>query len=607
MSDPPTPPDVEVSFSHPTGLHVTTENRPYHILYVADFAGSKGGSISGPLGDGVVPVTASSRDEVMRAARPTVRLSTSDPLAAGNVLAEVDLSFDSLKCFDPTSVVKQIPAAGRLHSIRESIVDRMHGKLPAAGLDKAVADAVSADASLAWLAGSLKWTAKERAADATVVDDLLGQIDLGDGSGDEPSEAPKSPIGRIVSAAAGSGGTIPAEEASALRRTLAETDRRISMWLTTVLHSPEIQGLESVWRSLAFLVSHLDFRKGVRLSVLHASDSDLLERFRTKLVDPVFDEGAEAPDLIVVDHQFGNSAPDMEALDELAQHGASLPAVVVAGASPGFFGAKHSWQIATLPPVTSMMDQWQFAKWKGLRGAPYARLLGVVFGRCLLRTPHGRREAGDLEFAYKEECVTDRDLVWASGAVAVACTAARSVADSGWPTALSGPVHGRLEGFKTCEGGKKGDKTFGPADTQLSEAKIEELGMAGINAVVGARDHDDVLVWNGMTAARAPRNDMTAVLEVSLPYQLFVARLSGLLFALRPKLLGFSGEKVCATVTQHIRDWVAFEGDPTPEQLSVLTRPVEDNPATLELAVTVTPPAQLVPGDVPVVMGYRLA
>jgi len=93
---------------------------------------------------------------------------------------------------------------------------------------------------------------------------------------------------------------------------------------------------------------------------------------------------------------------------------------------------------------------------------------------------------------------------------------------------------------------------------------------------------------------------------VSLPYQLFACRISGLLFALKPHLPGLSVEKVPAFVTQHVRDWVAFEGEPEADQLSVQTRPTEENPALFEMAVTVTPPASILPGGVPVVMGYRL-
>ena len=233
--------------------------------------------------------------------------------------------------------------------------------------------------------------------------------------------------------------------------------------------------------------------------------------------------------------------------------------------------------------------------------------MGVVYGRGLVRRPYGRDDRSELAFSYKEPSVTDKDLLWAGGAIIAACSIAKSMVDIGWPTAMSGHVCGRVEGFETAEGGKKGDKVFGPGDTELVESKIEELGMAGINAVAGLRDLGDVFVWNGMTAARAERNDPNALFEVSLPYQLFASRLSALLFALKPSLAGLSAEQVAATVKKHVSDWIpAEEEDQEGEQLAVQVRPQADNPTALEMAVTITPPQTVLPGGVPVVMGYRL-
>ncbi len=606
MTDQPKPPDIDVDIPIPGGLKVTTDGQPYHILLVGDFTGSEAAALSGPLNDGVVSVTADSLGELMQSARPSVSYKTTDPVASGNVMVEVSLEFDSLKAFEPKHLLGRIADTKTLAAVRERIVERMRGKLASEDLTQLVAQTVSSDPAFGWLETTLKWTPAKPQADTGSVGDLMSQLNLGDDSDKETSAPPKSPVGRLVSAAADDGTGIPSEEASALRRTLAEIDRRLSSWLTSVLHAPQVQSIEASWRSLAYLVSQIDFRKSVRLSVLHAPAGDLLERFRTMLVDPVFDEGANAPDLIVVDRSFGSSATDLEALDELAQHGVSLPAVVLAGVSPQFFGVKYAWQIATLPTILNVLDQWQFAKWKTLRSQPYARSIGVMVGRCLLREPYKRGDGTDLDFSYGEACTSDKDFIWANGPIATATTIARSVAETRWPMAMSGFVHGRVEGFKTALGGKKGDKTFGPSDTKLTQEKTEELGMAGINAVIGVGDHDDALVCNGLTCARAPRDDVNALLEVSLPYQLFACRLSVLLFTLKPHLSGLSPEKLASFVTQHVRDWLPFEGDPTTEQVSVQTQPSEDDPSKLELAVTVTPPQTMLPGGVPVVMGYRL-
>ncbi len=603
MSNRPENNDVDVDTPSPEGLRVTTD-LPYHILVISDLAGSGSGTLSGPMNDRCVDVSASSFDDVMKQACPTARFTITDPVAAGNVMVEVNQCFESIKDFHPDVVGGRIPAVKSLLGIRESLAARMRGKLSTEQLAAAVATAAAGDAELAWLTEAIKWTPVAPTVQPDVVDSLLGQIDLGDGGDDDGKPPAKSPIGSVVSAAATGGTSLPPEEVAALRRCLGEIDKRASAWLTAVLHSPQVQPLEAAWRSLAFLVSKIEFRKGIRLSVLHASRNDLLDRVNTLLIDPVFDEGADAPDLIIVDHAFGISAPDMEAMDELAQHGASLPAIAIVGVSPAFFGVKHAWQMATLPPIGNTFDQWQFAKWKALRGAPHARSLGVVFGRCLLRTPYGSDDGGDLEFNYQEPRLADKDFIWANGSIATAVCVARCVAERGWPTALSGMVHGRVDSLKTALGGKKGDKKFGPTDTMIPQAKIEEMAVVGVNAVVGVKDHDDALIWNGLTAARPDRMHPDAFLEVSLPYQLFAGRLGTLLFALKPSLIGKSPEQVVSEVKKHLCNWLNLGADA--EEISVQTRPADDNPQVHDLAVTVTPPSPILTGGIPVVLGYRL-
>jgi len=604
MSDRPDNNDVDVDTPSPEGLRVTTD-LPYHILVVSDLAGSESGTISGPLNERILDISANSFDDVMKQASPKVSFTIADPVASGNVMVEVNHSFESVKDFHPDVVGPQLPAVRSLLGIRESLADRMRGKLSTEQLSSAVATAAANDPELAWLVDAIKWTPVAPVARPDVVDNLLGQIDLGDGADDGDDKPPaKSPIGSAVSAAAIGGNSIPPEEVSTVRRCLGEIDKRASAWLTAVLHSPQVQPLESAWRSLAFLVSKIEFRKGIRLSILHASRAELLDRVNSLLIDRVFDEGADAPDLIIVDHAFGISASDMEAIDELAQHGASLPAIVIAGISPAFFGVKHAWQMPTLPPIGNMFDQWQFAKWKAFREAPHARSLGVVFGRCLLRTPYGSDDAADLEFNYHEPRLAGKDFIWANGSIAAAVCIAKCVAERGWPTALSGMVHGRVDSLKTAMGGKKGDKKFGPTDTMIPQPKIEEMAIVGVNAAVGIKDHDDALMWNGLTAARPARMHPDAFLEVSLPYQLFAGRLGTLLFTLKPNLIGKSPEQVVSEVREHLCDWLNLGADA--EEISVQTRPADDNPRAFDLAVTVTPPQQILTGGIPVVLGYRL-
>ncbi len=617
MTDHPDVPDIDVDIPSPSGLKVTTE-RPYRILVIGDYCHEAGGgTLSGPMADGPVEIKAEGIGPLMAAAAPHVSLKLADPTRDGNVMTTLGVRLDALRAFEPTRLVGQIPAATRLMDVRSAVVDRLHGKSGSAQLARIVEQAKAADDQLGWLTAALKAAPAAPAADPSAVDDVMSMLDLGDAPAGEPPASkppskPASPVSSIVSAAAGGGG-LPAGESAALRKALAELDRRISLWVTAVLHSPAVQAIESAWRSLAFLAGNIDYRKGVRLSVLQSPVTESAERFNRRVLDPVFDDDVPGPDLVVVDTQFTASAPHVELLDEFAQHGASLPAVVLAGASSEFVGAKFAWQVATLPPLVNTMDQWKFAKWKTLRQQLYARSLGVVFGKALLRQSYGAGSAdgqgetrGASDFHYVEPCIGEGDFIWASGAIVAACTVARSMSGTGWPTAMSGFVNGRVDGFKTAQGGKKGEKTFGPTDTTLQLPKIQEFAAVGLNAVVGSPEQGEAVVWNGLTAARPAKVDAAGVLEVSLPYQLFAVRLSSLLLDLKPHLRGGSAEALTRVVNTHMRDWIPFEADPTPEQLCVQIRPSEADPAVLELAVTVAPPQQIVPGGVPVVLGFRL-
>jgi type VI secretion system ImpC/EvpB family protein/type VI secretion system ImpB/VipA family protein len=604
MTDEPLPPDLDVVDRYPDGLKVTTD-RPYRILLITDLAGGEAGRLTGTLTDRVADVTPETFDALFAEAQPTVTLKLADPHSPTNALTAFDLSFRTLKDFAPQAVLQQIPGLRGVLNAREQIVARLRGKLAAAQFVAALQKLAGADPQLKWVVDATHWTPSAAPPPDSVVDDVLGQLDLGEEPATTPAPPRKSPLGAVVAAAAAGGGAtqIPAEESSALRRTLTQIDQRLTTWLNAVLHAAPVQRLESSWRSLALLVSRFDFRKGLRLSVLHASRDELAQRLVALVVDPVFDAGAEAPDLIAVHESFGNTAPEIEVLDELAQHAASLPVVVLAGASAEFFGLKHAWQVPTLPPLVNMFDQWQFAKWKTLREQPYARALGVVFGRCLLRAPYAPAAGDDLAFQYREECLAEKDSLWTNGAVAAACTIAHGMADLNWPTGIVG----RLDGFPTARGGKKGEKQLGPTDTVIPLEKGQEMAMVGLNAVLCPPNQTDACVCGGFSAARPTRAEGLALLEVSLPYQLFASRLSTLLLELKPYLTGLSDEKLAAFVLTHVRDWLTVADVPPEEQqIAVQAKPLEDNPNSLQLAVTVTPPPQILPGGVPVVLGYRV-
>lgn len=349
---------MEVELPSPEELPETEgqTDTPYRILVIADYAGAKEGSIGGPLANEVVPITPQTFDEILAVCKPSVDFTLADPTQPGSAMAEVKLSFDSLRAFHPRAIAERHGPTRQLLDLREGIVGRMTGKITAPQLTRKVEELAAADAGLKWASESIRWTPTPPAAPGTAADDLLSQLDLGDDEATSSPPRPKTGVAAVVSAAAGGGTSLSGDEASAMRRTLAEIDRRLNQWINVILHAPQVQSLEAAWRSLAFAVSHIEFRKGIQLSVLHSRKDTLIDRLTELLINPVFDAGADCPDLIAVDMQFGNSAPDMDALDGLAQNATSLPAMALAGVGPEFFGLKNCWQMPTLPNIVGMFD-----------------------------------------------------------------------------------------------------------------------------------------------------------------------------------------------------------------------------------------------------------
>ena len=67
-----------------------------------------------------------------------------------------------------------------------------------------------------------------------------------------------------------------------------------------------------------------------------------------------------------------------------------------------------------------------------------------------------------------------------------------------------------------------------------------------------------------------------------------------------------TAEKVAAYVKQYVSDRVPFEGAREGEQLAVQVRQAADAPSQLNMAVTITPPRSVHPGEVLVVVAYRI-
>lgn len=76
-----------------------------------------------------------------------------------------------------------------------------------------------------------------------------------------------------------SGETVTKLDRSLIDHHIAELDHQISRQLDVVLHHPDFQRVESLWRGIKSLVDNTDFRQNVRIELLDLSKEDLRQDF----------------------------------------------------------------------------------------------------------------------------------------------------------------------------------------------------------------------------------------------------------------------------------------------------------------------------------------
>ncbi|WP_177976583.1 type VI secretion system contractile sheath domain-containing protein, partial [Klebsiella michiganensis] len=76
-----------------------------------------------------------------------------------------------------------------------------------------------------------------------------------------------------------SGKTVEKLDKTLIDHHIAELDYQISRQLDAVMHHPEFQKVESLWRGLKQLVDSTDYRQNVKTEILDVSKDDLRQDF----------------------------------------------------------------------------------------------------------------------------------------------------------------------------------------------------------------------------------------------------------------------------------------------------------------------------------------
>ncbi|QSQ15048.1 type VI secretion system contractile sheath large subunit [Myxococcus landrumensis] len=372
---------------------------------------------------------------------------------------------------------------------------------------------------------------------------------------------------------------------------IAEVDQRLSSQVNEILHHPQLQSLESSWRSLKFLVERTDFRENTRVEVLNASKQDLITDFedapevvKSGLYRTVYSNeygvfGGKPYGLVVGNFDVGPGPEDLSLLSKIASVAAMSHTPFVANASPEFFGQQESFLgLPALKDLKSLFEGPQYARWHSFRESEDARYVGLCMPRFLLRLPYSEKTVPVKAFNFTEDVVGHHErYLWGYASTAFASRVTDSFAKFRWCPNIIGPqAGGAVENLPLHQYEAMGEiQTKIPTEVLLTERREFELSEEGFIGLVFRKDTDNAAFFSANSAQKpkffgnTPEGKAAETnyrLGTQLPYMFIMSRLAHYLKVLQREQIGSWKERADLEreLNQWINQYVADMDEPAP-------------------------------------------
>jgi type VI secretion system protein ImpC len=184
---------------------------------------------------------------------------------------------------------------------------------------------------------------------------------------------------------------------------VATVDSALAATMRTVLHHPDFQSFEALWRSVDMLVRRLETDEKLQIVLYDVtaeeiaadlSKADALENsglYKLLVEQPALD-AAQGPFAAVVgNYLFEQTPPHAELLGRIAKIVAQTQTAFIAGVGTSCLDTKP----ADLHPLIK-------EAWDALAGMPEAAYVGLVVPRFMLRNPYGEKTDPIDSFDFEE-------------------------------------------------------------------------------------------------------------------------------------------------------------------------------------------------------------
>lgn len=393
-----------------------TDANRFRICILGDFSGrgNRGAvSVGQDLADRKpLKVDSDNLDDML--ARLNIKLH----LPAGPEGAIIEVPIQSLEDFHPDRLYESVPLFERLVNLRAKLQDPATFEKASAAL-KSLAIAGAAPAG------------RKKSSESTTIPRM--RLDsLGDLLTKQPRSATASDLKSLLQNVVGPH-IVP--DMVGQEAMLAALDDALSELMCTILHHPDFQALESIWRSIDLLVHRLELDHELELVLCDitaaevaadlASTDDLQQTgLYSLLVEKPAEDAQQGPFALVIgNYVFEKIPPHAELLARMAQLAANGNFAFVSSMDKPCIDIKPSDDV---PPVIA-------EAWQALCAMPQASYVALTTPRFMLRWPYGKKTEPIESFAFEEFSAVSgvKGMLWGNSAILAALLIGHSYRQDG--------------------------------------------------------------------------------------------------------------------------------------------------------------------------------
>lgn len=252
--------------------------------------------------------------------------------------------------------------------------------------------------------------------------------------------------------------------------------------MNAILHNPEFQALESIWRSVYALLFNEDADENQSFYLINISKQALLADMHSgttsSFANLLINHDIKSVDSIIIgNYYFSGSTEDLTLLGWLGTLAGQLHSRFISAADEAFVKE----QILGEQPINT--------DWQNLRKTPAAAFIGLCYPRILLRLPYGKKREPIDAFAFEEfsDLPQHEPLLWGNSAFGFARLLVRQQAG------YQGDGSNDIENLPALVCLKDDEQhLYACGEWFLSEQKINKILTAGIMPFISFQNRNSV-------------------------------------------------------------------------------------------------------------------